>query len=193
MNSINASRMTGGNSAYGRAKSDFYPTPPDVTVALVKAIGIIPGTRVWEPACGEGHMVRALENCGCTVVGTDINMGVDFLSAPYQPCDWIITNPPFYIADKFIERCLCFDRPFALLLKSQYWHARKRLPLFQAHPPTTIFPLTWRPDFLFKTRGGGSPLMDVMWNVWVNGAAVTPPSYIPLERPSEAEINQAVE
>lgn len=131
--------MTGGNSAYGRAKSDFYPTPPDVTVALVKAIGIIPGTRVWEPACGEGHMVRALENCGCTVVGTDINMGVDFLSAPYQPCDWIITNPPFYIADKFIERCLCFDRPFALLLKSQYWHARKRLPLFQAHPPTTIF------------------------------------------------------
>lgn len=188
MNSLDASRLVGGNSAYGRAKSDFYPTPPDATLALVKALGLPAGTRIWEPACGEGHMANVFKKCGYEVMATDIRMGKNFLSASYEPCDWIITNPPFSIADKFIERCLYFDRPFALLLKSQYWHAKKRLPLFKAHPPTTIFPLTWRPDFLFKTRGGGSPLMDVMWCVWVNGAAITPPSYIPLERPSDAEI-----
>lgn len=190
MDSINASRMVGGNSSYGRAKSDFYPTPSDVTIALVKAIGLCTGTRVWEPACGEGHMVQTLQRCGCSVVGTDISMGVDFLSASYIPCDWIITNPPFSIADKFIERCLYFERPFALLLKSQYWHAKKRLNLFREHPPITIFPLTWRPDFLFKTRGGGSPLMDVMWCVWENSHAITYPSYIPLERPNDVELEE---
>lgn len=190
MNSLNASRMVGGNSAYGRTKADFYPTPADATLALIKALDLPVGTRVWEPACGEGHMVDTLEKCGYFVIGADIKSGVDFLTAEFRPCDWIITNPPFSIADKFIERCLYFNRPFALLLKSQYWHARKRLALFQKHPPTTIFPLTWRPDFLFKTRGGGSPLMDVMWCVWTQGAAVLPPSYIPLERPSAAEMTE---
>ena len=36
MDSLNASRIAGGNSAYGRSQSDFYPTPPDVTVALMR-------------------------------------------------------------------------------------------------------------------------------------------------------------
>ena len=33
-----------------------------------------------------------------------------------------------------------------------------------------MLPLTWRPDFLFKERDGkkdASPLMDVMWCVWL--------------------------
>ena len=33
-----------------------------------------------------------------------------------------------------------------------------------------VLPLTWRPDFLFKERNGkkgASPLMDVMWCVWL--------------------------
>jgi hypothetical protein len=188
MNSLDASRMVGGNSAYGRAKSDFYPTPADATLALVKALALPRGTRIWEPACGEGHMVKVLKQCGYSVLATDISMGANFLTKSYEPCDWIITNPPFSIADKFIERCLYFDRPFALLLKSHYWHAKKRLSLFRRSPPSVLFPLTWRPDFLFKTRGGGSPLMDVMWCVWSGADAGTPPLYIPLERPSAEEI-----
>ena len=31
MDSLNASRIAGGNSAYGRSQSDFYPTPPEAT------------------------------------------------------------------------------------------------------------------------------------------------------------------
>lgn len=39
----------------------------------------------------------------------------------------------------------------------------------------------WRPDFLFKKRGAGSPLMDVMWCVWQVGNRKT--VYIPLDKP----------
>lgn len=48
--------------------------------------------------------------------------------------------------------------------------------------PSYILPLTWRPDFLFKERGNGSPLMDVMWCVWC-GEICEKTIYVPLTRP----------
>ena len=38
MDSLQASRIAGGNSAIGRRESDFYPTPPEVTVALLDEV-----------------------------------------------------------------------------------------------------------------------------------------------------------
>lgn len=183
MNGTEASRISGGNSAYGRAKGDFYPTPPEVTYALLDFLDLPRGTRIWEPACGNGDMVREMETWGYQVTGTDISMGQDFLTVPPVPCDWIITNPPFSLSGGFIERCQHIGKPFALLLKSQFWHARKRLKLFREEPPVWVLPLTWRPDFLFKARGGGAPLMDVLWRVWNPGKPSFGTHYQPLPRP----------
>lgn len=36
MDSLQARRISGGNSATGRRQSDFYPTPPEATIALVQ-------------------------------------------------------------------------------------------------------------------------------------------------------------
>ena len=58
MDSLQASRIAGGNTAYKRAASDFYPTPPVVTFALMKFLSLEKGEKIWEPACGDGHMVR---------------------------------------------------------------------------------------------------------------------------------------
>ena len=99
--------------------------------------------------------------------------------------DWIITNPPFSLAEKFIERAWEFKKPFALLLKSQYWHAARRYDLFERCTPSAIFPLTWRPDFLGE---GGSPLMDVMWVVWKFGPDEPIfPAYIPISKKTGEE------
>lgn len=183
MDKLTASRIAGGNTAYKRAASDYYPTPPEVTKALMDFLKIPEGSLVWEPACGEGHMVRVLESAGMRVIESDIKTGENFLSTEKKDCDWIITNPPFSIADKFIERCVEHEKPFALLLKSQYWHAKKRLDLFRKSQPDYVLPLTWRPDFLFGERGGGSPLMDVMWVVWEKKDTHSGTMYIPLEKP----------
>lgn len=183
MDAVRASRISGGNSAYGRVESDLYPTPPDVTFALLEFLKPMKGTVVWEPASGEGHMAAALRLFGLEVVESDIQRGEDFLKIPKKECDWIITNPPFSCAEEFVLRCAEHQVPFALLLKSQYWHAKKRLPLFERAQPDFVLPLTWRPDFLFGTRGKGRPLMDVMWVVWgpMRGACGT--HYRPLSRP----------
>jgi hypothetical protein len=185
MDKVMASRIVGGNSKYKRVASDFYPTPAEATHALLNFLKLPAGATIWEPACGENHMVDVMRAQGYEVIGTDIMTGTDFLTAETVDCDWIITNPPFSLADRFIERCIESKKPFALLLKSQYWHAKKRLELFRSFPPAFILPLTWRPDFTFKQRGKGSPLMDVMWVVW-GGCHDT--RYIPLEKPSEGVV-----
>lgn len=189
MDNLQASRIAGGNTAYKRSAADFYPTPPEATTALLDFLKLPATTTIWEPACGENHMVRVMQDAGYNVISTDLEMGVDFLNANCEECDWIITNPPFSLADQFVRRCIQHKKPFALLLKSQYWHAKKRLELFRLYPPSFVCPLTWRPDFMFKQRGKGSPLMDVMWVIW---GGIHDTRYVPLERPLHSGTDSAM-
>ena len=81
MDNLTASRIAGGNTAYKRVARDFYPTPPEATVALMDFLDLPKGTKIWEPACGQGHMVKVMEQMGYAVIGTDIQFGDDFLKA----------------------------------------------------------------------------------------------------------------
>lgn len=190
MDNRQCSNIIGGGKASNRKASDLYPTPAEVTIALLDFLKLPEGTTIWEPACGDGRMVDVMRRLGYVVTATDIQSGTDFLTAPEMDCEWVITNPPFCVADKFIERCIEIGKPFALLLKSQYWHAKKRLDLFRSCPPSFICPLTWRPDFAFGQRGNGRPLMDVMWVIWDMRRF---PQYIPLERPKQKELEDTNE
>lgn len=173
-----------------RRELDFYPTPPDVTHALIDFLQLPSGT-IWEPACGDGSMAVALRQRGHTVIATDLREtgygegGVDFLTADRRACDAIVTNPPFFISEEFIRRSLGFAPIVAMVLKSQYWHAKKRQDLFAEHPPAWVLPLTWRPDFLFDQREigdrKGAPTMECIWTVWIAGE--TDAKYRPLSRP----------
>lgn len=173
-------KIVGANG--NRRKNDFYPTPPECTIALLDFLEerflIREHDFIWEPACGSYSMSKVLENRGYSVVSTDIIYGDDYLTMEMDSAyDWIITNPPFALAQEFIKRSATLDRPFAFLLKSQYWHSSKRLQLFTQHPPAFVLPLTWRPDF----TGAGASLLDMMWVVWVGKAPIT--QYIPLRKP----------
>ena len=158
-------------SAADRSATDFYPTPPEATFALARWMQL-EGKTVWEPACGAGHMSRALAAHGATVISTELHgqgfgiEGVDYLDASLPDgVQCIVTNPPFRLAEQFIRRSIEHGLPFAMLLKSQYWHSAKRRALFETHRPSAVLPLTWRPDFHFGSKGG-SPTMECIWTVW---------------------------
>lgn len=178
--SLEAIHIVGAWDKQNRKPMDFYPTPRDVTQALLNVLDLPVGTTVWEPAFGAGDLARVLSERGYQTILTDIIYGQDFLTTPMPAgTDWIITNPPFSLADKFIERAWELQKPFAFLLKSQYWHAARRYELYERCTPSAIFPLTWRPDF----DGRGAPLMDVMWCVWKFGPDEPLfPTYIPLSK-----------
>lgn len=166
----------GGNTKGDRRELDFYPTPPDVTIALMEFLSLKRDKIVWEPACGDKAMSSVIKRYVDTVLETDIKDGIDFFSIT-KDVDVIITNPPFLLAEQFIRKALNEADCVAMVLKSHYWHAKKRYALYVEHPPTYILPMTWRPDFL----GKGGPTMDMMWTVWIKGCPYK--EYIPLLRP----------
>lgn len=162
------SNIIGGDQG-NRSKFDLYPTPPEVTHALMRQLELPYETCVWEPAAGKMDMALVLSEYVGEVRATDIQQGQDFLT--YDPdwrprADWIITNPPFSMAEQFIRRAYNFQLPFAMLLKSHYWHAKGRIPLFRECQPHLIMPLTWRPSFV---KGKNNPMMEMCWNVWFMG------------------------
>lgn len=186
--------LTGSKDA-PRREADFYPTPPDVTHALMRFLtsrAILDRRQpIWEPACGDGAITRVItEKYWIHVVSSDIRAEepIDFLSTPKQNgFDAIITNPPFNLSEAFIRHAVPQARVVAMLLKSQYWHAKSRLQLFELFPPAWVLPLTWRPDFMFDLRKEGersAPTMDVQWSVWIKGQHET--RYLPLVNPKIA-------
>ena len=187
-----AINLTGGGKKANRRALDFYPTPPDVTNALLKGICFhVPKGMMWEPACGNGTMSEVLKLTGNEVISTDIegdyaDMLLDFtrpVKYPITPrIKAIVTNPPFALSEAFIRKALSFpDVEFvAMLLKSQYWHAKKRGDLFKEFPPAFVLALNWRPDFLNGARGG-APTMECIWTVWIKG--ITDARYMILEKP----------
>lgn len=181
------SRIAGGNSATGRRAWDLYQTPPEATLALLNFLTIPKGAVIWECACGSGEMSRTIAASGYKVISSDIEdhgfgqNGIDFVTyCQENNFDWIITNPPFFLAEPFVRRAWEYKRPFAFLLKSQFWHAARRTALFEECPPSYILPLTWRPDF----TGGGASLMDMIWTVWERRPAAGV-IYQPLRRPKD--------
>lgn len=180
------SAMAGGNPQDGRQPRDYYGTPREVTVALLKEEGWNLPANVLEPACGDGAMAEVIAE-HAYVVASDIHplgYGIkkDFfeIDAGGNFDNWaIITNPPFNLAVKFIEHGLSMQpKMLALVLKATFWHAKSRYELFERTKPAAIYPLTWRPDFLNK----GAPTMDICWTVWRRdhvGATI----YKPLVKP----------
>jgi hypothetical protein len=162
--------LNGGGEQTVRRTNDFYATPPGTTRALLPYIrGVFP-KKLWECACGERHLSVELEAEGYRVVESDLaDRGVgaitkDFLRFTHPLANAIVTNPPFSMADHFIEHALVFlgvDH-LALLLPAGFWHAQGRIEMFHRLKPSLILPCTWRID----STGGGSPTMNIQWVVW---------------------------
>jgi hypothetical protein len=179
--------IVGGASAtHSRNPADFYPTPRECTIALLERYGsLFEGRKVWEPACGDGAISKVLQDEGYYVASSDLhdrgfgNSGEDFLTTR-KPCEAIVTNPPFNVADKFIEHASSFGVPFAMLLKSQYWHAAKRIGLFNRYQPLSVMAMAWRPSMCPERGKAGT--MDFCWTVWMDKPSVLT-SYWVQERP----------
>ena len=173
--------MAGGGDKVNRQPNDFYPTPVEVTRALLRVEGqclanVCPGP-VWEPCGRGGAILRELRAAGFDTVGSDIvpdaGNGVaqlDLLSAKRALARKVVTNPPFAIAGEMIGTLLERLKVdyLALLVKAQFWHAEERRALFRRHRPARIWAMTWRPDFLAL----GAPTMECQWVVWQRGWAL---------------------
>jgi hypothetical protein len=156
-------------SGYKRQKLDRYQTPPWVTEALIPHLRLKPGSWINEPAAGTGQMVKALQMADFRVIASDIVKGRDFLKTASSQCAAVITNPPYGLADEFIQHALELMKPnsglVAMLLRTDFDHAKQRASLFRLNPKfCKKVILTRRIRWFAKSTG--SPSFNHAWFIW---------------------------
>lgn len=175
---------------------EFFPTPHNVTWAMLQFFKLSKNLKVYDPCSGEGDMVLPLKAYGFSeIFASDLREGdeivgeqrVDFLMGGYNPpADIVIANPPFSLSVGFIERAIWKYPAVCMLLKGTYWHAQGRVDLFDKHPPSHMLPIAWRPDFSFKdVVPKDRPMLDVMWVCWNMSGHNTSTVYQPLRKPDD--------
>lgn len=135
----------------------------------------------WEPAAGEGHMAEPLKEYFGKVYATDVHdygkgytvgsfvgEGADRAEWVGQPADWIITNPPFRLAQEFAERAIEEARVgVALLLRSVFIESAARFKLFEKYPLTVVAPFAERVAMTKdKWDPKASTATSYTWFVW---------------------------
>jgi hypothetical protein len=127
---------------------DDFPTPPWATRALIEHVlnvfDPLSQKTCLEPACGAGHMAQPLKEYFSEVLCSDAhNYGYgqvrDFLDCPYGPnsVDWVITNPPFRLAEEFVIQALNVAKEgVAILARTVFIESVGRYRnLFERIPP----------------------------------------------------------
>lgn len=176
-----------GHSTYEREQHDFYATDP-VAIDRLAAKFEIPH-KVWECACGAGHLSERLLQLGHEVYSSDLvergygKGGVDFLSFDAEKfmneirgVSCIITNPPYKFTTEFVLQALrllpdggiaCFFlKTVALESKGRYDR------IYRFAPPKYIFQCIER---VLCVKNGdfehfkGSSAQAYAWFVWEKG------------------------
>jgi hypothetical protein len=184
---------------------DNFPTPPWATRALLEHViadaGPFRKMTCWEPACGAGHMARPLKEYFGKVKASDIyayghGTASDFLAGPIEAAsvDWIITNPPFRLAEDFIQRSLVVARRgVAILARTVFLESVGRYrEIFDQNPPTRFAQFTERvPMVKGRLDAKASTATGYAWFVWEKNAPPlprlmwVPPCRKKLERPGD--------
>ena len=140
---LQGGKLAGGNPKNGRVENDYYATNPKAVEMLLTNYPFHAAT-ILEPCVGGGHIANAINNFFTNkrvITGLDlIDRGYpntivqDFLTwKTDKKFEGIITNPPFSLAQEFIEKgmeLLTDDGQMAMFLKIQFLEGAKRKEFF---------------------------------------------------------------
>jgi hypothetical protein len=191
---------------------DDFPTPPWATRALIEhVIGTtsLGELTCLEPACGAGHMAKVLREYFQEVRCSDAHpYGYgpvrDYLTFPYETnaVDWVITNPPFRLAEEFVLRSMMVARVgVAMLVRTVFLESVGRYNrLFRDNPPTKFAQFVERvPMVKGRLDEKATTATGYAWLVWQHAATDTsrvvwiPPCRRVLEKPNDyGEARQAI-
>lgn len=160
---------------------DNFPTPPWATRALLEKILSHIDLSIQsclEPACGAGHMSKVLKEYFKSVTSSDLhNYGygrsVDFMNRYYKEnsYDWVITNPPFKYAEKFIlEAQSIATVGVAVLVRTVFLESIGRYNrLFDVIPPSYVAQFSERvPIVKGRLDKKATTATGYAWCVWEN-------------------------
>jgi len=151
--------MSSTNRGAERVPADAYLTPEKAFKPLLPHL--LEVSEFWEPASGDGRLIRWLLEAGHFAAGDDLSNGYDFLKDETVR-DCIITNPPFSLALEFCEHAYNHAPEVIMLLRLNFLGSQKRHHWWRKHEPNALYVLSDRPDF----TGGGGDSTEYAWFVW---------------------------
>ena len=183
---------------------DDFPTQPWGTRALCEhVIDVSSDQAVWEPACNRGYMARPLQEYFGRVYRSDIFGYDDEIDTPDYPgqdrvcdflfpaqwleienkgVDWVITNPPFRLAEEFMTRASAVVRlGYAMLVRTQFLEGVGRYNrLFNVNPPTIIAHFAERlPLVKGRCDPKATTATSYSWLAWIKRQDRKPTMWIP--------------
>lgn len=192
---LSGGKLAGGNPERGRVENDFYATDPSSVKVFLDTYKL-EGTKFLEPCVGQGHIAEVVKEYypNSEIVGFDIvdrgydvsNTEIrDFLLtdaeevvSKYGLFDTVITNPPYALAQEFVEKSLSLVRDkgtVTMFLKLQFLEGVKRQQFFKANPPKFVYVFVsrqspWMNGSPVDEKGKKwSSTMCFAWFVWEKG------------------------
>lgn len=178
--------MSATNRGSKRIEADFYPTPTETIDIFLKNYDIGKNLSILEPCAGNGNIVVSLQKIGCTNIDAVeirqeefeslidkvgighvaicdfLTMNNKFLIGKY---DIIITNPPYNLAQEFVEKSLEIIKPggtVIMLLRTNFLESKKRFSFWQKNKLNGLYVLSKRPSF----TGKGTDATSYSWFIW---------------------------
>ena len=174
-------------SATGRGSEriamDTYPTPSWTVrrlleFPLVNRLISAPNLICLDPCGGDGSIIRAARPAFATTTAftaveirpeceeklkrcADRVVIADYLTTPCK-ADLIITNPPFLLAQEFIEKSISECPLSFYLLRLNFLGTAKRVEFWKTHMPWAVFVLPNRPSF-DPSKPGGTDATEYAW------------------------------
>ena len=160
-----------------RESDDFYATDPKAVDMLCNLEKF--SQTILEPACGQGHIAKALESHGYKVLAYDLidrgygTTGIDFLALDKQNVNAdVITNPPYKLAQEFVEKAISVIAPghkVAMFLKLTFLETARRRELFKKYPPKTVYVASQRIACWPNGKPTTQSMVCYAWFVWEKG------------------------
>ncbi len=163
-------------AGYARAKHDFY-VEPEWAVRVFALHEEFVGA-IHDPACGTGTIPRVFSALGYEVSGADLVMRdtpwqdaqQEFLATtPSTPWQNIVCNPPYSLAERFLEHALIHTlRKVAFIVRLDFLASQRRAKIYHGYPLSRVWVMSRRPSMPpgdGDTSGKGG-MHDYCWVVF---------------------------
>jgi hypothetical protein len=171
--------MSSTNRGAERREHDFYSTPEWCTRALFEHLPMLQERLVLDPCAGDGAILKVAQGYRLETHGIELRdvpmpegattwwAGRDALLSQQSEVygyrfSNIVTNPPYSLAQEFIEAWRDRVHFSAWLLRLNFLGSQKRAAWFRQRPPARVLILPRRPSF----TGGATDSCEYAWMVW---------------------------
>lgn len=168
-----------------RQPNDLYATRPHDVELLFKYEPSIINGKIWECACGHGHIVKTLQKLGANdIYASDlIDYGYGYNVSNFLTdishkgeFDTILTNPPYKHTTEFIIHALKQikedGRVIMLLPTTTLAGVNRYKKIFQYEPPKYVYVFSRNTYALLVAQGEDKispPWLSHSWFIWEKG------------------------